>query len=63
MKKEKNNVQKTLAIISQCQSQDEAMERLKAHFGKKPVKMNMGCWFAFHNLPAGNNPSKNKKEL
>ena len=42
-----------LDVISKCQTQDEALELLKAHFGANAA-FDVKFWFAFYDLPAGN---------
>lgn len=54
------NCRKSLKLIHSCQTQEEAFELLKAHFGDN-AQLNAKCYFAYNNLPAGN-ASQNKKQ-
>lgn len=53
----KLDVKKELEIINlihSAKTQEEAMKRLKELLGDN-VKMNMGCWAAYKNLPKAGN--------
>lgn len=54
MKKEIKEALEVINLINSSKSQEEAMKRLKELLGDN-VKMNMGCWAAYKNLPKAGN--------
>lgn len=48
-KLEKEEEEKALDIISQCKTQEEAVKRIRKHFGEDAT-LNMRCWRALTEL-------------
>ena len=51
--------EEALDAISQCQTQEEAMELLKSHFGSNAA-FDVDFWFAFYELPKNAETSAKK---